>query len=194
MAITATQTGAEGVPNYGGNCDADRRFICSVGAIAGFVSISSSVASVGAGVQREIAWRMMAPGTATWEGVATVLLDITTANTNVTWSRVIWCAVCNDGISDTGSAITSTSGLGISLGTTGVKTASVGIAATTIDLGGCGTATAASFTILEMSNAATMAAVFNWIPRQYLIFPSDAGTSTPAAADVYNLATTRAGK
>jgi hypothetical protein len=53
----------------------------------------------------------------------TIRLNITTANTNVTWSGVYICAV--DMVTTTSTTLGSATGLGISCGTTGVKSTTV---------------------------------------------------------------------
>jgi hypothetical protein len=56
-------------------------------------------------------------------GTWTVRLNINTANSNVTWTNVDICRVSSGCVNQ--ASIGSTSGLGISLGSTGVKTATV---------------------------------------------------------------------
>lgn len=157
------------------------------GAAAGTISLSSTTLSGGS--LRTVA-RFSAidgdPGTATWLGATTCRFNITTANTNITWASIYWCARED---ADNGVIVTATttSGLAIGLGTTGVKTASVELTiALAISL------SAAPVLEFQVSNAAAMASVFNWISNQIITMPFTA-SAAPAASAVFTLAQMKVG-
>ena len=73
---------------------------------------------------------LVVPAGATWgSGTWTIKINITTANSSVTWTEVYVCRVSSGCVSQ--ASIGSATGLGISLGTTGVKSANVAGAAQT---------------------------------------------------------------
>lgn len=163
----------------------------------GSKSASITAGSAGAGVQW---WILMRPaagdagtdlGTPSVIGACTVRLQITTSNANLTWSSLAWRVNCGAG----GDVeITATSTLGISFGTTGVKTASVEATATFATPGSCGTATAETRFYIFGTSGASMVGVFIFTPTTTVTLPHTSGSSAPAASDVFNLASTKAGK
>lgn len=164
-----------------------KHFNISAGAAAGTVSQSYGVLS-GGGTRSAIAFNTFPgdPGTATYSGTCTMRLNITTANTNVTWDRMDWCNDC----ALSGTAITVTSGLAISLGTTGVKTASISVVLATNFP--CVTSSSMSQLMIQVSNAAMVNATFNWINDQIVTLPFT-GAAPPATSVTYTLAQTKAG-
>lgn len=157
----------------------------SVGGVAGTVSLSALVASGGAS-NTILNFGQSTYGSnnisATVIGAATVRLNITTANTNITWGGIQWNERC------AGQALvtlTQTAGLAIGLGTTGVKTASVEV--TSAYTLGCTTASATLAFFLKMSNAAAMNATFNYKSDQVNTLPFTA-SAAPAASITYTLA------
>lgn len=163
----------------------------SAGAAAGSLSHSAQIASAGASTAKNLSYATSGgvPGTATWVGACTIRLNITTANSNVTW---VGARICERCAANNSTAATVTSALGISLGTTGVKTASVEITSA-YTLSNCGTATAQANMVLSCSNAATMAATFNYINNQIITFPESA-SAAPAPSAIFTLAQMNVGQ
>jgi hypothetical protein len=95
---------------------------CTNGGSAGSQSLGASAAA-GADVTAGN-FMIDQAGTFFWNaGQWTVRLNVTTANTNITWEAIYVCRV--DSSFNTISTLGSVTGLGISCGTTGVKTANV---------------------------------------------------------------------
>ena len=167
-----------GTPHY---------FTISAGAAAGSIS-QSHVTTSGGGRLAGIAFNTSPgdPGTATYSGTCTMRLNITTANTNITWGSLYWCNDC----ALSGTLVTSTTGLAISLGTTGVKTASIEVVLATNFP--CITLSSMSQLMIQVSNSAMVNATFNWINDQIVTLPFG-GAAPPAAQQPYVLAQTKAG-
>ena len=158
--------------------------VMSVGATLGIVSFSSDVGT--AGIAKPMTFfttpfNTSDPGTATWMGACTMRFNVTTANTNVTWSGICWSEW--DGVLL--QPVTQTSTLAISLGTTGIKTASV--EATAAYVVGATTASVSLILTLIGSNAATMVATFNWKSDQTVTLPFTS-SAAPAPSSIFTLA------
>lgn len=165
------------------------------GGVAGTRSASFTAASAGAGLQTFalMATAVADPGTPSFAAGALIMRwNITTANSNLTWSYLEW----NDSCQGTGEdTVTVTSGLAISLGTTGVKTASCTTTANyNVGHGVCGTDSAREVIRLYGTSVATMVGIFVFVPNQLVTFPFTSGSGAAAPASVFNLASTRAGK
>lgn len=161
----------------------------SIGAAAGTVSHSATATSAGTGLTLycEFETTHGQVGTATWSGACTVRWNITTANSNVTWSQIEWRATCIGGADQ---IVTTTSGLAIGLGTTGVKTASVETTSNYTII--CDTSSSATKIMLRGTSIATMTGTFNFLTNQIITFPrSDAAAPVVTAQGI--LAQTNAG-
>lgn len=159
----------------------------SAGAAPGTNSRSSVCLSAGNGIQN-LAFFITDAGnanTATWGGSCVMRFNITTANSNITWSSLEWCE--KSALSS--SSVTQTSGLAIGLGTTGVKTASVDVVAYTIKSLGV---SAQVHLAIVGTNVATMTATFNWLPDQDVTLPFTASAG-PASVFVPSIPLTGAG-
>lgn len=163
-----------------------QKYNMSAGAAAGTVSRSLAVGTSTLKVLVSFNTDPGDPGTLTYAGVCIMRFNVTTANTNITWSELRWCNEC----ALSGVAATYTSGLAISLGTTGIKTASVEATAATGFQ--CLTLSAVCQLLLAGSNVSTMNAVFNWVNDQIVTLPFG-GAPPPATSVTYTLAQTKAG-
>lgn len=151
------------------------------GGTAGVVSSTQSMISAGIStIQLAASFSTPSgdPGTATWDGSCVMRWNITTANTNITWSHLVWSAysasltfrVC----------VTYTASLAIGLGTTGVKTASVGVslfAANTTDV---------TRLFCVGSNAAAMSSSFGYLKNQLVDVPFTS-SATAATTAIHSL-------
>lgn len=145
-------------------------------------SLSRSVNALSASFNNQIFGSFITvagdPGTADWTGACTMRWNITTANTNFTWSELVWTAYSAS--APHRLCVTRTSGLAIGLGTTGVKTASVeatGFVALTTDV---------VKLIMAGSNAALMAAAFVCVYDQTVDVPFSA-SAAPATTAIPSL-------
>lgn len=150
---------------------------------------SVTVGSAGVGLHIFVLFQTSAgdPGTPSAVGACTVRINITTANANATWSYLNWNTNCGAG----DDAVTDTAGLAIGLGTTGVKTASVEESDASMSLS-CGTASASIRLYMQGTSIATMTGRFNFLADSTITLPVSSGAAP--AAEVYNLASTKAGK
>lgn len=127
------------------------------------------------------------PGTATWIGPCVVRFNITTSNANVTWAYIDWCEEC----SLSKGIVTATSGLGIGLGTTGIKTASV--EATGAYTNVCNSASASVMLQLGGSTGAAMPAIFVWQASELITLPFT-DSAAPAPTTIFTIAQMGAGQ
>ncbi len=159
----------------------------SAGGAAGTISHSFAVSTLGAFSIVSFNTTPGDPGTLTYAGACIMRFNVTTANTNVTWSKLWWCNEC----ALSGTLATVTTGLAISFGTTGVKTASVeAVAATGF---ACLTLSAVCQLMIAGTNAAMANATFNWLNDQIVTLPFAGGAPPPATSVTYTLAQTKAG-
>lgn len=189
MTVSYQQTDGSASVDTGAcsNGGIQQRYIISAGAAAGTISHSYSVRTAGA-LTSFVSFNTSPgePGTATYEGSCKVLFNITTANTNVTYSELYWCNEC----ALSGGFVTTTSALGISLGTTGIKTASIAAAATFNFK--CLAISATCQFMINGSNGAMANAIFNFLCDQVITTPFT-GAAPPPATQPYTLAQSKAG-
>lgn len=184
MTVTYQQTSATGDVTYA------RRMLVGGTPATGSISVTAGSAGAGLLVLAGFETPYGTPGTATWSGAITVRWNIVLANANVTWSRLDWRGDSAGGEAEgDDSFYTSTSGLAIGLGTTGVKTASV--EGTTAFVHTANTASSNLRLVLFGTSMATMAGIFAYRSDDTVTAPFS--ESAAEAAVVFNLATTRAG-
>lgn len=141
------------------------------GGTAGTSAITHSVQASAANLAA-IYFELTGIDSLSWDsGTWTVRLNVTTSNMNVSWESVHICRVTS-GCSNV-SSLGSASGLGISLGGTGVVSANVSGSAATPDAGD------KIIIILGLSNANTMSAQsFGWTPSEIITSPFTAAAGT----------------